>query len=89
MEHDHYYQTVMVVAAQWFNPCMVCLFTLCYGLLILLPESMATHYAVLSAALALILSYTINPSFIVVSIGESSLLSSYKVPLDQVLYSVH
>lgn len=84
MEHDHYYQTVLAIAGQWTNSCLVSLFGLCYILLIFVPDSKATHYLVLSAALALTLSYTIKPSFIVIAIGESSLLSSYKVPLDQV-----
>ena len=41
-EHDHYYQTVLTLAAEWINSCLVCLFALCYVLLILLKNAKIT-----------------------------------------------
>jgi len=80
---DIYCGSVMGFAGRWHSAILVALFVVCYSLLILLPECVAAHYTVLITSLALILRYTIAPSFVMLSIGESSICSSIRVPLDQ------
>ena len=76
--------TFLAVADKWINTILTSLYILCFLLMILLPTSMPVRFLLLSATLALILRFTISPSFVMIhTIVPIDRCSSRRLPLDQ------